>query len=143
MKKVILFLFVSLLVACGKDKFETKPRIEIESYKNSVLPPGENLVINLKFYDEEGDIGTGKFTYIPERLNRRPLPAGQEYVPVDLVIPEFSDHNKGEFELRLQWVDLHKSDLENDTIQLRMAATDREGHTSDTITSDRLVILRQ
>lgn len=145
MKKVIPFLFIIFLLACDKDKFETKPQIEIDSYNTKELypPPGGDLVIDLKFTDKEGDLGNGKFTYIPVRLNMRPLPSGQEYVPVDLTIPEFTDNNNGEFELRLLWRDLHKSDLEDDTIRLHFAATDRAGNTSDTIQSDQIVILRQ
>lgn len=143
MKKFIPFLLVTFLVACDKDKFETKPQIEIDSYNTKVLPPHADLIINLKFTDKEGDLGNGSFTYIPTRLNRRRLPAGQEYSDVTETIPEFSDHNKGELELRLAWRDLHKSDLENDTINIKFVAVDRAGNTSDTVQSDQLVILRQ
>lgn len=145
MKKIIPFLFVTFLVACDKDKFETKPQIEIDSYNTKVLPPPPHpeLIINLKFTDKEGDLGNGSFTYIPTRLNRRRLPAGQEYSDVTETIPEFSDHNKGELELRLAWKDLHRSDLENDTIMFKFVVVDREGNKSDTVQSDQIVILRQ
>lgn len=144
MKKFIPFLFVIFLVACDKDKFETKPQIEIDSYNTKELPAGADLIINLKFTDKEGDLGQGQFTYIPVRLNKRGLPPSvPNYTPVDLSIPEFSDHNKGEFELKLEWKNLHKSDRENDTINLKFVAVDREGNSSDTIQSDQLVILRQ
>lgn len=144
MKKFIPLLFAIVLVACDKDKFETKPQIEIDSYNTKELPAGADLIINLKFTDKEGDLGQGQFTYIPERLNKRGLPPSvPNYTPVDLSIPEFSDHNKGEFELKLEWKNLHKSDRENDTINLKFVAVDREGNSSDTIQSDQLVILRQ
>ncbi|HEY1115444.1 MAG TPA: hypothetical protein VGE66_17880 [Chitinophagaceae bacterium] len=144
MKKFIPFLLVIFLVACDKDKFETKPQIEIDSYNTKTLPSNASLIINLKFTDKEGDLGTGQFTYIPIRLNRRGLPPSvPDYTPVDVPIPEFSDHNKGEFELKLDWRNLHKSDRENDTIYLRFVAADREGNRSDTVDSDQLVILSQ
>lgn len=144
MKKFIPFLFVIFLVACDKDKFETKPQIEIDSYNTKELLPNTNLIINLKFTDKEGDLGQGLFTYIPVRLNRRGLPPMvPDYSPVELTIPEFNDHNKGELELKLEWKDLHKSDRENDTINFKFVAVDREGNKSDTVQSDQLIILRQ
>lgn len=144
MKKFIPLLFAIVLISCDKDKFETKPQIEIDSYNTKELPGGADLIINLKFTDKEGDLGQGQFTYIPVRLNKRGLPPSvPNYTPVELTIPEFSDHNKGEFELKLEWKNLHKSDRENDTINLRFVAVDREGNKSDTVQSDQLVILRQ
>jgi hypothetical protein len=143
MKKIILFLSVCFLLACDKDKFETKPHIEIESYNTKELPPNANLVMNLNFTDKEGDLGNGQFTYIPVRINRRRLPQDQDYVPIPLPIPEFNDHNKGEFELKIEWKFLHKSDRENDTINFKFVAVDREGNSSDTVISDQVVILRQ
>ena len=144
MKKFIPFLFLIFIVACNKDKFQTKPQIEIDSYNTKELPSNASLIINLKFTDKEGDLGQGQFTYIPERLNMRGLPPSVPgYSPVNLPIPEFSDHNKGAFELKLEWKNLHKSDRENDTIRLQFVAVDREGNSSDTVQSDQLVILRQ
>lgn len=142
MKKFIPFLFVLFLVACDKDKFETKPQIEIESYNTKVLPPHANLIINLNFTDKEGDLGNGTFTYHPIRLNRNKRDT-TTYPSVNLTIPEFNDHNKGEFQLNLRWVDLHKSDRENDTIDFEFEVIDREGNKSDRIQSDQIVILRQ
>ena len=144
MKKFILFLPVCLLFACGKDSFETKPQMEIDAYNTKTLPPNADLVINLKFTDKEGDLTNGQFTYLPVRLNRRGLPPSvPNYSPVNVPIPEFNDHNKGEFELKVQWKFLHKSDRENDTIRIKFIATDRAGNISDTVESDQLVILSQ
>ena len=143
MKKIIPFLSVCFLLACDKDKFETKPQIEINSFNTEVLPPHAELIANLKFTDKEGDLANGQFVYIPNRLNKRRLPLGQGYSPITVPIPEFSDNSKGEFELRMLWRDLHKSDLENDTISFKFVAIDREGNSSDTVESDRVVILRQ
>ena|SRR5215203_2054549 len=143
MKKVILFLSVCFLIACDKDKFETKPQIEVDSYNTKALPPNATLVINLKFTDKEGDLGRGQFTYLPVRLNRRRLPGDQDYFPIPLPIPDFTDHNNGKFELKMDWKFLHKSDRENDTINFKFVAVDRAGNISDTVTSDQVVILRQ
>ena len=135
---------IILLVACGKDKFETKPQIKVKSMNGNVLTLGSTLGINLEFTDKEGDISKGRFVYFPVRLNKRPLPSNitsyLDSIPYDL--PEFPDKSQGEIQLSLSYNDLHKSPIENDTIKLRFVAVDRAGHKSDTVASDRIVILK-
>lgn len=143
MKKFIPFLFVIFLVACDKDKFETKPQIEVDSYNTKVLPPNANLIINLKFTDKEGDLGNGRFYYTPIRLNKSTRPGDSAYNYIDVPVPEFSDHHKGEFQLQLEWRNLHLSDRENDTINFKFEVMDRAGNVSDAVLSDQVVILRQ
>ncbi len=136
-------VFLCLLVACGKDSFQTKPQIKVKSMNGNVVPVGGTLMVNLSFTDKEGDLGNGKLVYIPTRLNRRPLPpAIPAYDSVVNPLPEFPDKSIGEIQLSLQYSFLHKSDIENDTINLRFVAVDKAGHKSDTVTSDRIVILK-
>jgi hypothetical protein len=146
MKGTFLFaaMLVSLtLISCGKDKFKTNPQIEIKDINHKTLARDEQLVIRLRFTDKEGDLAQGKLVYIPVRLNIRPLPVVvPDYDSVKLVIPNFPNEKDGEFALELSWLNLHKSDLENDTIKMRFVAVDRENNKSDTITSDRIVILK-
>ena len=131
-------------IGCDKDKFQTNPQIEIKSYNTKEIGNGQTLQIRLKFTDKEGDIGGGRFVYIPKRLNVRPLPPQvPNYDSVRNNLPSFPDETDGEFLLTLPWLFLHKSDLENDTIVIRFVAVDRGGNKSDTITSDQLVIRKQ
>ncbi len=134
---------IFLLIACNKNSFQTKPQITAKSTNGNVVPVGSDLVIDLVFTDKEGDLGKGKFVYIPKRLNRRGLPSN--ITPYDSVLntlPDFPNKDKGELEIRLNYNFLHKSDIENDTILFKFVAVDRAGNKSDTLTSDKFVILK-
>src|SRR2546421_4000497 len=133
---------IVLFVACNKSSFQTRPQIKSKSTNGNVLPVGADLVIDLEFTDKEGDLGEGKLVYIPTRLNKRPLPPSiPPYDSVVNALPDFPNKSKGDLELRLKWSFLHRSDVENDTIYFRFVAVDRAGHKSDTLNSDKFVIL--
>ena len=134
----ILLAFV--LVACGKDKFETKPRIEIKSYSSKEIHQGESLRIRLNYYDKEGDLDEGTFTAIRDRLNLLPLG------PVDLadsfgsLLPKFPPKDQGEINFQIDYGRLKESTIENDTMVFRFYASDKAGNKTDTITSDKIVV---
>ena len=61
MRQFALYLILLVgIVACGKDKFETKPKLEIKDYSSkNIFPrpaglPEEELRIRLNFFDKEG-----------------------------------------------------------------------------------------
>ena len=141
---IIPFAIVAVtLVACGKDKFKTNPQIEIKSVNKKTVGRNETLTVKLKFTDKEGDIADGFFVYIPKRLNSRPLPPTiPDYDSVKLLVPHFPDETQGEYDLQLPWLFLHKSYTENDSIILRFVAVDRGNNKSDTVSSSRIVILK-
>ena len=143
MTRFFFFLAIAAcLLSCGKDKFQTKPQIEIKSINGQILPLNAVMNVYMSFTDKEGDIGQGKLVYSFLRLNRRPLPTGITYLDsIQVDIPKFPNKSLGEMQLNLKYSDLHKSSIENDTIKLRFVATDKAGHRSDTLTTDRLVIL--
>jgi hypothetical protein len=142
MKSIILVLLVTGgVIACKKDKFTTRPKIEVSSYNTKTVAPQQNLIIQLKFTDKEGDISEGKFVYIPVRTNKRPLPPDLVLDSVDLNIPKFPNNNTGFYELRLPWSYLQRSPVENDTFYFRFVAIDRGGNKSDTVNSAQVVAL--
>ncbi|MBC7903343.1 MAG: hypothetical protein H7Y27_07965 [Gemmatimonadaceae bacterium] len=142
MKKLLLPVVVLLvLVGCDKDKFQTKPQITIKDY-TEVVPRQGQLEIRLEFTDKEGDLSEGSFVYIPVRLNQKPLPAGVEYDSIKSVIPKFPNNDKGDFFLKLPHIFLLKSPTENDTLVFRMVVVDRAGNKSDTVSSDKIIILQ-
>jgi hypothetical protein len=143
MKTILVPLSVLLafvLVACGKDKFETKPRIEIKSYSSKEIHQGESLRIRLNYYDKEGDLDEGTFTAIRDRLNLLPLG------PVDLadsfgsLLPKFPPKDQGEINFQIDYGRLKESTIENDTMVFRFYASDKAGNKTDTITSDKIVV---
>ncbi|MBD0286343.1 MAG: hypothetical protein ICV84_15865 [Flavisolibacter sp.] len=143
-KNLILVLFIAFLMGCSKDKFKTQPQIKIKSYNTKEVQRNQDLVIQLSFTDKEGDLANGKFTYMPRRTNLRPPPPGVRYPDsVKVNIPQFPTSDNGDFELRLNWNVLHLSDRENDSLFFRFVVMDKAGNKSDTVNSDRIVIMRQ
>lgn len=141
---LFVLLLGGALITCSKDRFTTKPQIEIDSYNTKELQVRQDLVILLNFRDKEGDLPGGKFIFYPRRTNRRPPPFGVEY-PDSVVtnIISFPNNDDGEFEFRLNWINLSLGGNENDSLFFRFAVEDAAGNRSDTIQSDNIVILRQ
>ncbi|WP_276501889.1 hypothetical protein [Terrimonas pollutisoli] len=143
--KALPAIFISsliiLLIACGKDKFETKPRLEIKDYNTHELFPGQTLTIRINYFDKEGDLGGAPVIGILKRLNLLPLGPDQDKADIfNTSLPEFPDKGSGEISFSLPYDFLKESTIEEDTLIFRFAVTDRAGNNSDTITSDQVVI---
>ena len=145
LKVLITFIAVIVIIACNKGNYQSTPTLKIKSLNGNVVPPGATLTISLEYTDKEGDLSQDTLLSIRRRLNRRPLPAGG--VSVDTlhnIIPKFPEKVKGEFDVSFDWATyLHQSDIENDTIIFKFVVKDRAGHISDTVSTDKIVILRQ
>jgi hypothetical protein len=139
---IFVLSLVILLIACGKDKFETKPKLEIKDYNTKELFQGQDLRIRINYFDKEGDLNNAPIIGIRERLNVFP-------VFLDLadtfrvLLPDFPAKDNGEISFQLPYGDLFEGSVEDDTIRFRFAVTDVAGNKSDTITSDVLVIRKQ
>ena len=53
---IFIFSLATLLIACGKDKYETKPLLEIKDYNSKEIFPGTQLAIRINYFDKEGDL---------------------------------------------------------------------------------------
>jgi hypothetical protein len=134
-----------VLVTCNKDKFQTRPQVTIKSYNSKEFPLGSSLELTLSYTDKEGDIGQGAFYALRERLNSKPLSVADNDKADTLrySIPQMSAKaDKGELVMTLGYDFLKESNSENDTLVFKIAITDIAGHTSDTLTTDKLVILK-
>jgi len=151
MKRNTLPLFVLaivVLVACSKDKFATTPKVEVKDYNSKEIPAPPSgfesfMTIRLNYFDKEGDLGQGQFYAERVRKNKKPLGSGDYSRPTfyTYALPEFVNRDKGEITFQLSYNDLKQSRTENDTLQFRIAVSDRAGNKSDTITTDAIVIL--
>ena len=138
---LLILTVIALAVGCGKSNSSVKPVISIKSL-NSPVPPGGNLLVTLSFNDKASDLGQGVFVAIRQRLNQQPLPPGVQFADtVTGPIPQFPDRQKGEFQFNLDYNFLHETDHINDTITFKFAAIDRKGVSSDTITTQQIVII--
>ena len=149
MKMISAFLTFSLailLFACGKDKFETKPRLEIKDYNSKEIfgprnpgDPGDVLKIRINYFDKEGDLNEVPIIAIRKRLNL--FPENRDLVDTFRTsLPDFPAKDNGEISFQLPYGSLSESTVENDTIIFRFAVTDRAGNNSDTVTSEQIVI---
>ncbi len=138
---IFVFSLAILFIACGKDKFETKPRLEIKDYNTKELVAGQDLVIRLNYFDKEGDLNEAPVIGIIKRTNILPLGPNQDKVDTfRTTLPQFPAKDNGEIRFQLSYNFLKESTVENDTLVFRFAVTDLAGNKSDTITSDQVVI---
>jgi hypothetical protein len=153
-----LFFFIAaialLVVACGKDKFETKPQIEIKSVntnENNELAFNQTLSVTIEYTDKEGDV-SDSFYIFRERLNSRdPL----TLLPLPYKLPQFPNTPKGEIEVNLGFqteltlnlppirIPGTSSEYEKDTMRLKFVAKDQGGNFSDTAVLDNLIVERR
>lgn len=144
MKTIPAFFICSLamlIIACGKDKFETKPKLEIKDYSSKEIFPGEELRIRLNYFDKEGDLSEAPMVGILKRLNIFPIPPIQDKVDTFRnFLPEFPKNDNGEISFQLPYDFLKESTVENDTILFRFAVSDRAGNKSDTVETAHIVI---
>jgi hypothetical protein len=153
MKKLLLAGFVLLVVmACNKDKYQTKPQISIKSTSTDVVPANSGLTIVLSYTDKEGDISDS--LYIKKvRLNKTVVPTLRDSLKYK--IPDFPDYSKGEITLALDYqnnlvsainpppiVGSNPSKPQPDTLLFKFWIRDKAGHVSDTVTTDPITIIR-
>ncbi|OQP38706.1 hypothetical protein A4H97_18480 [Niastella yeongjuensis] len=154
MQKLVLYSVLGLsfalllVVACSKDKFQTKPSIEIKSISPNPLPKGGNLIIDLEYTDKEGDLATDSAIYIRKiRINQRPV--GQTvrdsfWMPLPGEIP---NNTKGTVRLTLDWENYAKSAANPpgnppppDSLIFRISMRDASKNASDTVESGLIIV---
>lgn len=143
MKYIILGLLTVTIAACTKDKYETKPLLEIKSYNDKTIVRDQTLHIDIKYYDKEGDLNGSTFFTRIVRLNKKPV-SGPNTKPYTLTynLPQFTPTTQGEINFSMSFIDLDRGGAENDTLQFKFAVTDRASNTSDTVTSQTVVIVK-
>lgn len=153
--KFILLLFtafVVIIIACNKDKFLTKPTIKIKSLNTEFVPLNGNLIITLECTDKEGDV-QDSVIIIKKRLNKRVVPTLRDTLRYKF--PVFPNTPRTEVVATLDYQTIlsassppnipgtNPPQKELDTLILKLAVRDRAGHTSDTITTNRIIVYRQ
>ena len=139
------------MIACGKDKFETKPQLELRSRNTDIVPVNGSLRLNIEYRDKEGDV-SDSLIIIRQRLNiRGPV----QLPPSPYDIPEFPHTDKGEFEVTLEYqfglifglppLRIPGSNPvrnEMDTLRLKIVARDKAGNKSDTLVVNNVYVTR-
>ncbi|MEO5685087.1 MAG: hypothetical protein ABIQ88_20755 [Chitinophagaceae bacterium] len=152
MKKLLIVGFVLImLAACNKDKYQTKPQISIKSTSTSVVGVNGGITITLSFTDKEGDISDT--LYLKKiRLNKTVVPTIRDSIKYK--IPDFPDYSKGEIGVALDYQTVLSaispppipgsvpSQPQPDTLLIKFWIRDKGGNVSDTVTTDKIVVLR-
>lgn len=132
-----LIIVLLVVVACGKNKLNTRPSIEIKSVNTTEVRPNEQLVIDLNYTDKEGDLGSGLITYIRQRLNIKPIPDAASNDKADTtrsMLPDFPKTTSGQIELKIDNSFMSEDPFDNDTMNFKIFVTDIAGNSSDTVT---------
>jgi len=150
--RISLFaIIVFVVVACGKDRFETIPKLKLKSRNTDIVAINGNLVLHIEYTDKEGDV-SDSLLIVRERLNLR----GTTQLPASPYgIPDFPPTDKGEFEVTLGYQfglvfglgplrvpGSNPIRNEVDTLRLKIVARDRAGNKSDTLVVDNVYVTR-
>lgn len=154
MRYITICAGILLVLACGKDKPETKPSIKIKSVSGNIVPPSGGLQITLEFNDKEGDVNDSLFV---KKLRLNTIPPVSGITIRDsfwLMIPDFPAKSTGEIILNLDYQNHLISAAQapadpndptkniSDTLIIRFALQDKAGNTSDTVQTEKIVIMR-
>ena len=143
---IVAALFVFILYACGKDKFETTPTIRVKDINTSeVNAPDGILKITLEVTDKEGDGAGGDLTYIRVRTNSTPIPDPVNNDKADTAhatVPSYPKTDKVEMVLTIPYSFLDEDPTRNDTMYFKLTLKDSQSHQSDTISTKSIAAVQ-
>ncbi|HEV8287328.1 MAG TPA: hypothetical protein VGQ09_23630 [Chitinophagaceae bacterium] len=147
MKYNFLWMIVSataltILYACGKNKFETTPTIRIKDVNDTEITPGSSLKITVECTDKEGDLGGGQLTYIRVRTNTIAIPNPSVNDKADTAyytVPDFPKTDKIDLDLTIPYDFMNEDPNRNDTMFFKITVRDIESNQSDTIATKTIV----
>ncbi|MBC8034528.1 MAG: hypothetical protein H7Y03_10305 [Chitinophagaceae bacterium] len=139
---IALIIFI---VACSKDKFQSKPTLELKSIGEKTVPLNGTLKIELEYTDKEGDIAGDTILVFKVRNNLREAATLVRPVLDYLLPPETPNKRTGVIELIMANRDLVASDapIENDSLTMRFVLKDNASNVSDTLDVEDIVITRR
>lgn len=138
----LFFIFITIVfTSCGKDKFNTKPTIKLESVNTTDLFQGQQLQFLISFTDKEGDVSGTVFV---EKIE--PTCPGSSFKQA-YIVPDFpsTTNQKGEVTVTFGYdvsglSNISPKCMRNDTAIFRFALVDKAMNTSDTIQSQPIVL---
>lgn len=149
---IVLSALAVIIIACNKDKFQTKPTIRVKSINGNFIPLNGTFVITLECTDKEGDV-QDSVIIIKKRLNRRVVATLRDTLRYKF--PVFPKNTRTQVQATLDYQSIlsafsppfipgsNPPQRELDTLILRMAVRDNAGNTSDTIESPTIYVYRQ
>jgi len=146
-----LSVLLLLLTACGKNNFESKPKLTLVSAGPTTVRQGNLFVIQMEVADAEGDVQDSIF--IRKVHVGRPACIDNS-VEIDRNIPNYPSQKNTKFAFNVTFLynQINGGFVSlggpacpnpvNDTSVFKIWVKDKAGNRSDTITTDRIVFLR-
>lgn len=141
-KIIYILLLIIGALACNKDKFATRPSLEVKKIENNPTSPDTFLALYLNYTDREGDINGAKLSYLRIRTNIRPITNPGVNDQVDTVVtemPEFTPNIKGEIKILVPYAFMNEDPTVNDSMVFKIVLTDLAGNASDTLLTPKVV----
>jgi len=136
-------LLLMIIVSCGKDTFQSKPQLTLESVSSSIVPVNSGLQIRMRLTDKEGDfIDTVWVSKITTRCPSSNFRDSLLYrIPGDA--PRTKNFN-GEVLITFSYpIELQPRCTRPDTAVFSFWMKDAKGNRSDTVRTPAIIILRQ
>ena len=152
MKRRIVSILAAfaLLIACGKDKFQTKPSITLKSISSKIIPVSGNMTLELDYRDKEGDLANEPLLFIKVRNNENVQATVRD--TLELELPDFPKRSQGVIQLNLDYQNYLISAsspptdpdgvAESDSLTMKFVLRDNAGNISDTLVINDIVIKR-
>jgi hypothetical protein len=148
MKKHLLVVCLAfVIIACSKDKFETKPQLTLKSI-SEIVPVSGTMSAVLEYTDKEGDV-QDTFFYQKQRINKRG-PISSTWIK--LPMPTMPNTSKGEINFSLEYTNLANftainvpgggNQKEPDSLVFKIYLKDRAQNASDTLITPFVSIVR-
>lgn len=144
--KILVALFIMVLIyACGKETITSKPSLQFRTVNTTVVPINGILIFEFDFSDQEGDVSDT--LYVKKiRTNRRVTQTIRDSFA--LKVPDAPNKQKGILRVEMGYQNFLISGTspgtpENDSLLFKFVLKDQANNTSDTLTSEPIVIIRQ
>lgn len=138
---VIIAIIATIVVACKKDQFTTKPQITVKSVNSDVVPSNGRLVFDLEFTDKEGDIKDTIWAQKKSLHCTDPDDADPFIYKIPDDVQE-TKNMKGEIEIAFEPPPICiNNSADPDTCYFRFWMQDRARNVSDTVNSGTIVIV--
>lgn len=143
MKQFLLVVIAALMItACGKDTFQSKPQLFLESVSSTIIPVGGDLQIIMRLTDKEGDF---KDTIWVKKVTTR-CPSSNfadsllYHIPSD--VPKTKNFD-GEVKMSFTYAfELQPKCTRSDTAIFSFWMKDEKGNHSDTVFTPSIIIMK-
>lgn len=149
---IVLIAVCVLMATCSKDKYTTKPQLELKSVNGTSFSDFSDIKFQFTVTDKEGDIQdtmwVQKVSLVCNDLSNPSDSINQ--LPTPYLVPDFTETKNLKVELDVNYTVgtnagtyppiSRCSDQRNDSLYFRFWLKDKAGNVSDTVTSETITL---